>query len=140
MLRDKFSDLGLSVTVTGGADPARAGKGSRKSCASDTRGSKQERSAGDHLKALEDVKQSSRWNDPSLYVLGFVVGLVPIIAVLIRGGSWGAEPTIGLVFCVIFGAALVQHALDRTLRRHSDCTPHPTEPPASADKHTWSHT
>ncbi len=51
-----------------------------------------------------------RWDDPLLYALAFVVGLVPIVAVLVRGGTWGAEPTVGVLFCVFSGAGLVRHA------------------------------
>jgi hypothetical protein len=95
--------------------------------------------SGANCQALEDVQRMLRWSDPSLYFLGLVIGIIPIVAVLIRGGSWGGEPTIGLVFCVIFGAALVSHALDRVLRRHSDCSPRPPKPSdPPGDKHTWS--
>lgn len=80
----------------------------------------------------------SRWSDPSLYVLGLLIGLIPIIAVLIRGGAWDAEPTAGLVFCVTFAAALVQHAFGRKARRHDGCKPlrRPSDPPGD----TWSPT
>jgi hypothetical protein len=139
MLQRKFSNLGpLPAVDANRADSARNGETPRTACA--TGPQRSEKSfAGDHVHALDDVRHSSRWSDPSLYVLGLTVGVIPIVAVLIRGGSWGAEPTLGLVFCVIFGAALVQHAIDRKLRRHSDCSPRPPEPPApSGDKHTWS--
>lgn len=47
------------------------------------------------------------WDDPLLYVLGLAVGLVPIVAVHLRGGAWGAEPTVGLVFCIFSAGALL---------------------------------
>jgi len=59
-----------------------------------------------------------RWDDPLLYGLAFIVGLVPIIAVLVRGAAWGAEPTVGMLFCVISGGALSRHALGTYLTGH----------------------
>lgn len=49
------------------------------------------------------------WEDPLLYLLGLVVGVVPVVAVLVRGGSWGAEPSVGLVFCIFSAVALTRH-------------------------------
>src|ERR1051326_3153059 len=59
-----------------------------------------------------------RWDDPLLYGLAFIVGLVPIIAVLVRGAAWGAEPTVGMLFCVLSGGALSRHALGTCLAGH----------------------
>lgn len=61
------------------------------------------------------------WDDPLLYVLIFVIGVVPILAILIRGGVWGPEPTVGLAFCIFSGGALLGRpggAFLAELRRH----------------------
>ncbi len=55
-------------------------------------------------------REPLRWDDPLLYALAFVVGLVPIVPVVVRGGAWGTEPTVGALFCVFSGAALLRHA------------------------------
>ena len=62
---------------------------------------------GDYRKATANRTAATTWYDPSLYVLGLVVGLVPIVAVLLKGGSWGAEPTMGAVFCAFFALSYV---------------------------------
>ena len=57
------------------------------------------------------------WDDPSLYFLALLVGLVPIVAVLLRGGAWGAEPTLGTILCVLAVGGLLRHAVEWVLRR-----------------------
>ncbi len=51
----------------------------------------------------------SAWDDPLLYALGLIVGLVPVIAAVAKGGAWGAEPTIGMVLSIFSIAGLVSH-------------------------------
>ena len=59
--------------------------------------------------------ERSPWEDPSLYLLAFVVGMVAVVAALLHGGRWGAEPTAGAVFVLFSGAALIKVGLSRFL-------------------------
>jgi hypothetical protein len=82
-------------------------------------------------------REQSLWEDPYLYLLAFVVGLVAVVAVLFRGGRWGAEPTAGAVFVLFSGAALVKVGLSRfviTRLRKRNGSPGPSHD--SARPHT----
>jgi hypothetical protein len=46
-------------------------------------------------------------DEGSLYWLLLVVGVVGVAGVLIRGGTWGAEPTVAAILCVFAARALV---------------------------------
>jgi hypothetical protein len=136
MLQRNQSNLGPQDAELRRAELAQPNQARRKTR---TTGKSERPALGANADANGDTERASRWIDPWLYVLGFLVGLVPIVAVLIRGGSWGAEPTMGLVFCVLFGAALLEQVLRRKGRGHDDCTAGPGEPSAhSGDKQTWS--
>ncbi|MBI4955035.1 MAG: hypothetical protein HY908_23635 [Myxococcales bacterium] len=44
----------------------------------------------------------------------FGMGCIPIVLALVRGGSWGVEPTLGLLVCLwVALAALRQRRLRR---------------------------
>lgn len=51
--------------------------------------------------------QPAAESDTTLYLLMFVVGLVLLATAIVRGGSWGAGPTIGALSCVFAARALV---------------------------------
>lgn len=59
----------------------------------------------------------SGWDDPSLYLLALTIGLIPIVAVVLRGGPWGAEPTLGIVLSVLAVGGLSKHAVEWSSRR-----------------------
>lgn len=42
-------------------------------------------------------------DEPILHWLFLVVGLVPVVTALVRGGTWGVEPSLGLLMAA-FGA------------------------------------
>ena len=42
----------------------------------------------------------------------FLVGLLPVATALLRGGTWGAEPTIGLFLCALGALGLLASARD----------------------------
>ena len=52
-------------------------------------------------------------DDGTLYWLLLVVGLVGVIATLVRGGAWGAEPTAAALLVVVAGRALLVRAVLR---------------------------
>lgn len=65
---------------------------------------------------------TSVYDDWPIYILGLIVGAIPVVAILVRGGAWGSEPTVGLALCLLCGAALLRSAL-RTLSTPNDRFP-----------------
>ncbi len=61
-----------------------------------------------------DAERRAPWDDRILYALGVVIGLIPVVAALHRGGSWGAEPTIGALLSLFAGWSFLKSLLHRS--------------------------
>ena len=64
-------------------------------------------------------------SDTTLYWLMLVVGVVPVVVVLLRGGAWGVAPTVGALFCVFALRALVVAYI---MRMHEHLKKGPSHP------------
>lgn len=70
-------------------------------------------------------------DDRTLYWLGLIVGLVPVVAHFFRGGPWGAEPTIGAALCLFGLHGLLGPRLTDTDYDDSGGAPGRADPPVA---------
>ncbi|MCC6527623.1 MAG: hypothetical protein IT373_33560 [Polyangiaceae bacterium] len=70
------------------------------------------RQSDSHETAASERARSG--DDVAVHLALFGMGCIPIVLALVRGGSWGVEPTLGLLLCLwVALAALRQRRLGR---------------------------